>query len=228
MEKIANIKITVPQEQRSSNSIATNTNRNEKTLCCVSGKLLNYYLDESGKFQLSQYTDEVATNEQIKGLLELVFAAYGFTEAEKIPMIMTVSRAKMTVNQLTDSINNILATQKFKPKPAEIVNWNKKNETIRVFTLNQAGKMAFGAVHWYYDMRVYENCRKGTILWNKAMDLYFTRIQQNNKVVVVNDQSYYVFTEQGNKNSEFLLNFLPMEDFQIENYAIAHHKEKKS
>lgn len=228
MESISNIKIVVPQVQKQQEMAIATTNRNKETLCVVSGKEMNYFVDENGNFQLSQYTDEVATNEQIKGLLELIFAAFGFTEAEKIPMIMTVARAKMTVNQLTDSINNILSTLKFKPKPAEIVQWNKPTEEIRTFNLKEAGRMASGIVRWYYDFRKYENYKRSIELWEKAMKLYFDCIKKDGRPVKICGISQYSFTEAGLQEQTQLLKFLNMEDFQIENYTTNHHKEKTS
>ena len=182
---------------------------NLPNVCNVFGKELNYFVEDDGKIKISMYNDEIATPQQIRELLNLLFVAFSMDESERTVMLAVVARKKMTVSQLRDSVNNYLDYGIYKPKPAEIVNYNAENTDWETFTPEQVGKIICNVRSFSYDMEKKENIINSTQIFERLKNSYFSRIRKPNGELLrdKNNSVVFILTEHGRKNRQILEQF---------------------
>lgn len=143
------------------------------------------------KFYLSAYHDEVVDRKTAAITLKPLFAAFKIDESALSLYISVVINAKMTRQRLNDAIMNAVASSEFAPKPAELIKFDKADETRRLYYSAEMYEICQKLMAKYYDMDCSENVYNSTKIYEACRNAYFSQFGR-----------YWILNETGQRKRQ--------------------------
>lgn len=128
------------------------------------------------KRYFSAYNDEVVNRQTAAVAMKSLFAAFKISDDAMSVYISAVINAGMTRRRLNDAIMYAVTNSEYAPKPAEIIKFDKADETKRLYTSAETYEICHKLMAKYYDMDCSENVYNSTKIYEACRKAYFKNV----------------------------------------------------
>lgn len=128
------------------------------------------------KRYFSAYKDEVVNRQTAAVAMKSLFAAFKISDDAMSVYISAVINAGMTRQRLNDAIMHAVTNSEFAPKPAELIKFDKADDTRRLYSSAEMYDICQKLMAKYYDMECSENVYNSTKIYEACRQAYFEKV----------------------------------------------------
>lgn len=152
----------------------------------------------------SAYNDEVVNRQTAAVAMKSLFAAFKISDDAMSVYISAVINAGMTRQRLNDAIMHAVTNSEYAPKPAEIIKFDKADETRRLYYSAEMYEICQKLMAKYYDMDCSENVYQSTKIYDACRNAYFSSFGR-----------YWILTELGQRQRQEIETIEKMSKYDI-------------